>query len=182
MTDARPPTAGSPSYIQNGASPQASSSFNISNTGTANIFNAATQYNLGGFRILSNAGTNNLFTGVGAGIQNTTGVQNTFLWTACRFRELNGRQQHLCRHERRSSQHLGSTNSFFGTFAGESNTIGSDNSFFGERRGKVQYDGLSNSFFGHNAVCLIQSAIKIHFRRRSGNLQHDRCWQCVFWI
>lgn len=58
--------AGSGSYIQNTTSPQASSNFNISGTGTASIFNAATQYNIGGNHVLSNAGTDNLFAGVNA--------------------------------------------------------------------------------------------------------------------
>src|SRR5262245_15023377 len=39
--------AGSANYIQNGTSPQASSNFNISGTGTANILNVTTQFNLG---------------------------------------------------------------------------------------------------------------------------------------
>ena len=56
----------------------------------ANIFNAATHYSLGGFRILGNAGTNNLFAGVGAGVQNTTGVQNAFLGARAGFANTTG--------------------------------------------------------------------------------------------
>src|SRR5205807_1410681 len=71
LSDPRPPTAGSSNYIQNTTTQQASSNFNISGNGTAggtlsgNILNAASQYNLGGSRVLSNAGTNNFFVGVG---------------------------------------------------------------------------------------------------------------------
>src|SRR5947209_16097521 len=67
LSDARPPTPGSSNYIQNAASPQAATNFNISGNGTAagtlsgNILNATTQYNLNGSRILSNAGSENLF-------------------------------------------------------------------------------------------------------------------------
>src|SRR5262249_265941 len=43
---------GSGSYIQNSTSQQGSSNFNISGLGTANIFNAGTQYDLGGTRVL----------------------------------------------------------------------------------------------------------------------------------
>src|SRR5437879_1366987 len=103
LSDARPPTAGSSNYIQNTASAQASSNFNISGNGTAggtlsgNLVNATTQYNLNGSRILSNAGIDNLFAGTSAGAANTTGFANTF----------------------------------FGSQAGQSNTIRCCNAFFG---------------------------------------------------
>ena len=42
LSDARNPLPNSPSYIQNSASPQAASNFNVSGTGTAGVFNAAT--------------------------------------------------------------------------------------------------------------------------------------------
>jgi hypothetical protein len=64
LSDARPPTAGSASYIQNATAPQSSSNFNISGDGTANIFNAATQFNLGGLRALSANGNFNFFCGL----------------------------------------------------------------------------------------------------------------------
>jgi hypothetical protein len=55
MTDARPPTALSGNYIQNGTSPQTTSSFNISNNGTvggtlsANVLTTPTITSPGGF-------------------------------------------------------------------------------------------------------------------------------------
>src|SRR5947199_1312767 len=103
LSDARTPTPGSSNYIQNTASPQASTNFNISGNGTAggtlssNIVNATTQYNLNGSRILSNPGTGNLFAGVAAGPANRAGFKN----------------------------------SFFGSGAGVTNTDGFDNAFFG---------------------------------------------------
>src|SRR5213083_1975360 len=84
LSDARTPTPGSPNYIQNTASAQAASNFNISGNGTAggtlagNVVNATTQYNLNGTRILSNPGTSNLFGGTGAGAANTSGFRNAF--------------------------------------------------------------------------------------------------------
>src|SRR5438552_3480872 len=72
LTDARSPTPGSDNYIQSNPPPpgvQAGANFNISGNGTAgetltgNLINSATQYNLGGNRILSAPGTNNLFAG-----------------------------------------------------------------------------------------------------------------------
>src|SRR5262249_43143084 len=77
--------AGSTNYIQNATTQQASSNFNISGNGTAggtlagNIVNAATQYNLGGFRILTfgpAAANFNLFAGVNAG-QSNAGFSNS---------------------------------------------------------------------------------------------------------
>ncbi len=78
-------TAGSANFIQNTTTQQAASNFNISGNGTvggtltANSVNATTQYNLGGTRILSNGGTNNLFVGTNAGSANTTQTDNTFI-------------------------------------------------------------------------------------------------------
>src|SRR5262249_33277393 len=68
----------SANYIKNATSQQASSNFNVSGTGAAATFNATTQYNIGGTRILSAPGTNNLFVGSSAGQANTTGQGNVF--------------------------------------------------------------------------------------------------------
>src|SRR5437588_2866883 len=63
--------AGSGNYIQNSSSPQSVSNFNISGNGTAGgtlsggVVNATTQYNLNGIRVLSKAGSENLFVGGG---------------------------------------------------------------------------------------------------------------------
>ncbi|HEV8430788.1 MAG TPA: hypothetical protein VGQ41_22995 [Pyrinomonadaceae bacterium] len=74
--------AGSANYIQNTNSPQ-SGNFNITGSATVgqtlsgNVVSAATHFNLGGSRVLSNAGTFNLLAGVGAGGTNT-GTHNSF--------------------------------------------------------------------------------------------------------
>ena len=81
--DARPPLSGSDNYIQNGTAQQ-SGDFNIGGSGTVagtlsgSIVNATTQFNLGGGRILTAPGTNNLFVGAAAGSGNT-GSSNTFV-------------------------------------------------------------------------------------------------------
>ena len=84
---------------------------------------------IGGQRAFGVTGTatspnSNTFAGVGAGINNTPGVP-----------------------------HLpsGLSNSFFGAFAGVSNTEGAQNSFFGERAGFANTIGSANSFFGLSA-------------------------------
>lgn len=106
---------------------------NIGGAFTVNIVNAATQYNIGGNRILSVAGEQNLFAGVGAGQANTSSFFNTFVGS-----------------EAGTSNTTGSSNSLFGTEAGFSITTGGGNSFFGVNSGR-QTTGNNNSFFGNNA-------------------------------
>lgn len=152
LTDSRNPLPNSPNYIQNTVAPQAASNFNISGNGTAggtlsgNVVNAATQFNIGGFRVLTmnpataslsvggatSDGSNNTFFGVAAGNFNT-GFSNAFFGTAAGFLNMDG-----------------SVNSFFGTGAGRSNTSGSENSFFGYTAGGSNQTGCCNSFFGRN--------------------------------
>src|SRR5438034_4086065 len=121
--------AGSANYVQNTTAPQATANFNISGNGTAggtlsgNIVSAATQFNIGTNRILSNAGNSNLFAGVLAGQVNASGTGNVFVGPSA------GR-----------SNTIGGGNSFFGFNAGFSNVgdtagNGNGNSFFGSRAG-----------------------------------------------
>ncbi len=134
LSDSRAPTGGSTNYIQNTTNQQTSSNFNINGIGTANILNAATQYNIGGTRVLSVGGNNNTFVGINVGVSNTTGEYNSFFgWSAG---QLNTE---------------GFSNSFFGRFAGATTTTGNGNSFFGASSGPLNTTGSSNSFFGTNA-------------------------------
>lgn len=119
------------SYIRNATALQSSTNFNIGGTGTANIFDAAMQFNLGGNRILSNPGTNNLFAGTDAGVSNTTGNANALF----------GRNAG-------QANTTGSSNSFVGNNAGAGNTTGGHNSFFGDAAGFRNAAGNDNSFFG----------------------------------
>jgi hypothetical protein len=154
--------AGSTSYIQNTTSQQAATNFNISGNGTSagtlsgNVVNAITQYSLGGNAILSNAGTNNLFAGVGSGQANTNGSNNAF------FGHHAG-QANAFAHDNTfvgynaglntlgtSFGATGNSNSFFGSGAGQANTAGNNNSFFGEGAGQAT-TASSNSFFGEGA-------------------------------
>jgi hypothetical protein len=132
--------AGSANYIHNTTSPQAAADFNISGNGTAggtltgNLLNATMQYNLGGSRVLSNAGTNNLFAGIGAGQANTTGSANVFFGSNAG-----------------NTNTTGSANAFFGTNAGRTNTTGGNNAFFGWQAGFSNTTGAANAFFGTSA-------------------------------
>ena len=133
LSDPRPPTVGSSNYIQNSLAQQSSSNFNISGTGAAGVFNTATQYNIGGARMLSAPGTNNLFAGAGAGNANT-GTDNAFFGPSAGLVNSSGSQ-----------------NSFFGSFAGASNTTAARNAFFGYRAGTANWTAINNSFFGWQA-------------------------------
>jgi hypothetical protein len=93
-----------------------------------------THYNIGGQRVLSVAGTTNLFAGIGAGGVNTTGQGNSFFGP---FAGVSNTQ--------------GSNNSFFGKFAGFNNTSGQGNSYFGHDAGFSNMTGFANSFFGRSA-------------------------------
>ena len=98
------------------------------------ILNVANQYNIGGSRVLSVVGTDNLFVGEGTGAANTTGNSNTFV----------GRSAGL-------SNTTANSNSFFGTAAGLATTSGVNNSFFGRSAGQLNTTGFDNSFFGRSA-------------------------------
>ena len=148
LSDARTPLPGNPSYIQNGNSQQPLSSFNISGTGAANIFNVATQYNIGGHAVLSMPGTQNLFGGQGSGQANTTGTFNTFFGTAAGNVNTTGISNSLFGNLAGVSNTTGSFNSFFGDGAGNANTTANSNSFFGGASGAKTTTGGSNSFFG----------------------------------
>jgi len=141
--------AGSANYIQNGTGQQASSNFNISGTGTASTLNATTQYNLGGSRVLSNAGNSNLFIGVNAGAANT-GPFNTFVGANAGQTNTTGSGNAFFGFNA-GKQNSSSNNSFFGSSAGQNNSTGVGNSFFGLDAGFANTDGSFNAFFGTNA-------------------------------
>jgi hypothetical protein len=122
-------STGGAAGINNQTNVQTSANFNIDGTGTAKIFNAGGQFNLGGNRFLGGRGSN-IFVGLSAGAINTTGGDNTFVGTRAGL-----------------TNTTGTNNSFFGTDAGRSNTA-DDNSFFGRSAGFDTAGGSSNSFFG----------------------------------
>src|SRR5215203_802343 len=77
MSDSRNPIPGNANYIQNTQSSQ-TANFDISGTGSAGTLNA-TQFNLGGFKVLSNGGLlDNLFLGFQSGQSNVNGIANAF--------------------------------------------------------------------------------------------------------
>ncbi len=114
-------------YIQNSSNGQ-TANFNIDGTGTANILNAGTQFNLNGQRIMSSS-IGNLFVGPSAGLAGGAGGSNSFFGV------------------RSGENSTGSNNSFFGSFSGFANAGGVNNSFFGSGSGQAN-TASNNSFFG----------------------------------
>lgn len=144
-------------FIQNTSSQQLDTDFNISGDGTAGgtlsavKVNAATQYNIGSSRVLSAAGTNNLFAGVGAGSNNAVGQSNSFFGANAGLANVAGDANSFFGSSAGLSNTEGINNSFFGAEAGLSNLTGSGNSFFGRSAGLSNTLGGSNAFFGANA-------------------------------
>lgn len=149
LADSRPPTADSPSYIQNKTSPQTSAGFNIDGTGTANVFNAAQQFNIGGSRVLG-VTSSNTYLGSMTGAANTTGFSNSFFGDDAGKANTTGSFNSFFGASAGAATVTGSSNSFFGASAGLSNT-GSENSFFGSNAGRFNTSGFGNSFFGRSA-------------------------------
>lgn len=133
LSDARPPTAGSTNYIQNTGNQQAAN-FNISGTGTASIFNAASQYNIGGYRVFTADGvTENVFAGFLAGRDNVSGNHNSF------FGDIAG-----------AHNESGVYNTFIGDQSGGLNISGSFNTFLGASTFGTT-NGDENTFVGFAA-------------------------------
>lgn len=137
-------------YVRNQTILQTSANFNISGDGTAggtltgNAVNTATNFRIAGFRVLSNAGSFNLFAGTNAGSVNTGSLNSFFGAEAGRFNTTGG------------------NNAFFGTSAGQNNTSGGSNSFFGTNSGAVN-NGSFNAFFGSSAGTANTSGISNSF-------------------
>ena len=127
--------------------------------------NTTTQYNLGGLRVLSAAGMNNLFAGIGAGTTgsfnaffgstagqaNTTGGGNAFFGAQAGQANTTGQNNSFFGAQAGSSNNTGTANAFFGFLAGDSNTTGTQNAFFGTQAGFNNFSGASNTFIGKGA-------------------------------
>lgn len=177
LSDARTPLAGSPNYIQsNPATQQTGTNLNIGGNATAggtlagNVVDATTQFTIGGNRVLSVAGNQNLFAGSGTGLSNT-GTENAFIGSRAGFSNTTGSRNIFAGNNAgffnttgsdnsfagngagagSSAGLTGSANSFFGSVAGFSNTTGGGNSFFGAIAGRNNSTGAGNSFVGESA-------------------------------
>jgi environmental stress-induced protein Ves len=109
---------------------------------------AFTQFNINGKRMLSNAGTNNVFVGVNAGLANTTGQGLVFAGKNAGQANTSGLSGTFVGYQAGTNNTTAGGNSFFGAQAGASNTTGASNSFFGSSAGQGSTLGAYNSFFG----------------------------------
>jgi hypothetical protein len=146
LADARSPLPGSASYIQNTATLQANSQFNISGNGTVggtlsgNVVSATAQFNIGANRILI-GGTNNLMAGVNAG-PNNSGDNNAFFGF-----------------EAGNSNTTGFENTFVGDSAGQFTTTGDYNTFVGKDAGRFNTTGTSNTALGRHADFTVNNLV-----------------------
>jgi hypothetical protein len=165
-------------FIQNTTFEQAGTNFNIGGNGTVGgtltggtvtggIVNAATQYNLGGLRMLTAGGpfgdligtvlvASNTFLGEGAGVNTTpssfpgdsVGKLNSFFGSRAGSSNTTGDQNSFFGTLSGASTTTGAANSFFGRSAGGSNTSGATNTFVGVSAGGLNTTGSNNTFFG----------------------------------
>lgn len=147
------------SYIQNQTTQQTGANFNIDGTGKANIFDATTQYNIGGNRVLSSpSGTSSLFAGFNAGGTNT-GAFNSFFGTNAGANNSTAGGNSFFGNQAGFTNTTGQANTFVGNLAGFANiggdgshpNDGSFNSFVGNNAGRNNSTGVGNSFFGYQA-------------------------------
>ncbi len=160
------PLTSSP-YIDNGTMLQTQANFNIDGTGSAALFNATSQYNLGGAAILGTNGTQSLFLGIGAGSSNTGGPNlflgnlaghsnttadyNAFIGANAGYKNTTGAQNLMLGANAGYSNTTGGYNMFIGSLSGYNNTTGSLNTFVGRATGYLNTSGSGGSFLGINA-------------------------------
>ncbi|MEZ5428346.1 MAG: tail fiber domain-containing protein [Pyrinomonadaceae bacterium] len=140
-------TGGAASFIQNGTTQQ-TGGFNLSGTGTANVFNAASQFNINGNRILSAGGADNIFAGFQAGQSNTSGGSNSFFGVLAGGANTTGNFNSFFGRSTGNNNSGGNANSFFGSGAGNNNSTGGNNSFFGSDAGSANGTGSNNTIIG----------------------------------
>lgn len=157
MADARDPLPNSGNYVQNTASQQAASNFNISGNGTAggtltgNAVNSSTQYNIAGSRVLfTSTFSSNIFAGNGAGASNGLGSGNSFFGQGAGQSNVStGNNSFFGRNAGQAN--TAASNSFFGESSGFGTSTGGSNSFFGQASGRNNATGSDNAFFGYRA-------------------------------
>ncbi len=156
-----PVSAGSPNYIQNGTTQQASSDFNISGNGTVGGTLAGTtavntngMYQISGHTVVSapSDGNSNTYVGLlaGSGISTPLG-QNTFLGYAAGFSTTSGRSDTFVGRNAGYSNATGTHDVYIGTDAGYSQTTGIENVGLGASSGVSITTGNGNSLVGFNS-------------------------------
>ncbi len=137
-------------------------SLNIAGSFGANILNATTQYNLGGNRVLSILGTNNLFAGINSGTNNT-GSGNAFFGSLSGQVNTSGINNAFFGFNAGSANVGGGANTFIGVNAGTANVGSSNNTFLGANAGNTNLTGNGNTYLGANSdgAFLITNSVAI---------------------
>ena len=117
----------------------------------AGNINTSSQYNIGGSRVFSIAGTSNTFAGTNSGNSNTTGSKNSFFGNNAGQANTTGLANSFFGHRAGEANTTGTANAFFGQGAGQANTTATGNAFFGTLAGLANTTGPNNSFFGDSA-------------------------------
>ncbi|HZS47855.1 MAG TPA: tail fiber domain-containing protein [Blastocatellia bacterium] len=140
-------------FVQNGTSQQASANFNISGSGTlggtlsANVINAATQYNIGGAAVLSAASlSGNTFVGTQVG---TGGSLNTIVGASAG--KTNTGNNNVILGAQSGQVNAGTDNVMIGVLAGSANGSGGENVFIGRSAGQSNTTGSFGIFIGSGA-------------------------------
>jgi len=137
--------------IFNQTTTQTGANFNIDGTGAANIFNAQTQFNLGGSRFLSGSAlSSSVFAGFNSGTL-TTSVGNSFFGVNSGAANTFGGNNSFFGFRAGSANTNGASNTFVGVGAGSLNTDGGENTFVGVETGRDNLVGVRNAFFGRGA-------------------------------
>ena len=110
--------------------------------------NTATQYNIGGNRVFSVAGSNNLFAGLNAG---GGGISNAFFGANAGSANSAGNQNTFVGAGTGVNNSTGSSNSFFGMTAGQLNTVGEYNTAIGTGANLNAGDRVFATVIGANA-------------------------------
>ena len=158
-----------------GAGP--SPTLTVANTGAGpaltalGAINTSSQYSIGGAHVLSNAGANNLFAGVGAGAVNA-GQDNSFFGDSAGLVNAAGKFNSFFGSGAGRANTGGDNNSFFGGGAGRANTTGFQNSFFGREAGANNTGGSFNSFFGRSTGLLNTTGVANSFFGQDAGLNN----------
>ena len=152
LSDARTPTPGSASYIQNTTTDQSNANFSITGDGRARNLNAVGSFQFNGLRAFWAPGTDNLFAGIGSGLNGTTGTNNAFFGRLAGSSITTGENNSFFGSRADFPNNSGSNHSFFGNLAGRDSGVGSDgNTFVGWSAGLQTTNGSGNTFIGRGS-------------------------------
>lgn len=126
-------------------------------------------YRIGGQVVLQASGTENIFVGTGAGINNTFGPDNTFVGSQAGNTNVGGQANTFVGRQSGNSND-GDQNSFLGAMSGYHNTEGGYNTFIGNVSGYQNTEGEYNTFIGHSSGYAITTGSRnTLLGRQSGN-------------